>query len=192
MSTDAVVRIRLAVGDAKADYDALTGHIKRNQPTVGLGMGGGSAGGGGAMGHFNLAGILGPLLSGLGAVYGRDAAGTLGSLVSASTAPAAQAAERWLFDNTKPNLSGYQRAAEETARTLGLARGYGMVGKAETDSLFNTLGAMYATEARGQRDIMQDADKVLKYLADQGLNGAVDKITDAIATGFRSAFAVSR
>jgi succinate dehydrogenase/fumarate reductase flavoprotein subunit len=53
-------------------------------------------------------------------------------------------------------MRGRERAAEETARLLGLARGFGGASAADSQSLYDSIRPLYEAEAEGAAQVRKD------------------------------------
>lgn len=186
MTAPAVIKVKLDTAGAKADLARLREDAGRGITVPGrmggsygpAGAGGGAVGGGG----FNLGPLMGRLLSlaplaMLGAPLAQDV-GTLGSgllgglgsgMSGALGASSAAGAER-----------GRQQAIQETAQMFGLARGLGLVDKAQSGAFYETIKPFREAQGRGTAEISSE----LKF------ENAVDMlsgITKAIEAGFANA-----
>lgn len=188
MTAPAVIKVRLDTAGAKADlrtlYDEAGRGIRVPVSGVGRGGGGGGGAGGGAVGGggFNLAPILGRLLSlaplaMLGAPIAQDV-GTLGMGLLGGLGAGVSGA--FGLSSGAGAERGRQQAIQETAQMFGLARGLGLIDRKESDAFYETIKPFREAQGRGTAEISSE----LKF---ENAADMLASITKAIEAGFTNA-----
>ena len=188
MAQEAKIRVSLDTSGARRDLEGLYGDMRRAPGIQAPGIGGGGVGGaggaggrggGGLGGGFNIARMLPALLA--GAAFGRDSIATAGTLGGSLTGGVSGRIEEALFGNLGPEAKGRNRAASEVAGQLGMARGMGLLGDDQANSLFNAIKPLYEAEERGKRELERNfADQNAGDTA-VGLLSRIADVLDRIA-----------
>jgi len=170
---DALIRVRLDTSGARSDLQALYGDMKRapgvQAPGFGSAAGGAAAGGVPGGGGLNIGSMLGMFakLAPLAAIAA-PAAKDLFQVGSSMLGGVGEALNP--FAGLSGADKGRQQTRQQVSEMLGAARGFGLVGKAESQSLYDALAKVNVPIEEGKATIRSEL----------GWSAAKDTFSDAV------------
>lgn len=180
---EALIRVKLDTSGARSDLEALYRDFRRAPGVLAPGVGGGGAGAagggvgaGGGAGGFNVGALLGTLMkwapvAGVAAPIARDLFGPARSMLGG------------LGEALNPLAGisgadqGRQQTRDQVANMLGAARGFGLIGRAESDALYDQLARVNVPIAEGKATIRSELGWVA---AKDTFSDAVNRFSEVV------------